>query len=195
MKSTALLLFLLVSGALVAPAEAATIYKCRQAGGVVSYQDKPCPGRQIGVIRTAEVTAPARPAAPAADAPKADANAPAAQTARPLTTARAPRPSFKCTRPDGHVYFSGDARPQRTLADLTQAGAAWVPVAGAPAAPPGKMWVQDRCEPATRSESCQYYQQQIQSVDTRKQSASGTELRQLTREGQRLRAIHAHRCS
>lgn len=196
MKSIALLLFLALSGALVARAEAATIYKCRQAGGVVSYQDKPCPGRQIGVIRTAEVAAPARAAPPAtaAAAPKADANAPATQKARPVTTARAPRPSFKCTRPNGHVYFTGDARPQRTLADLPEAGAALVSVPGAPAAPPGKVWVQDRCEPATRSESCQYYQQQIQAVDTRKQSVSGSELRQLTREGQRLRAIHAHRC-
>ena len=52
---------------LACPALAATIYKCRQAGGVTSYQDSPCPGRQIGVLRTPTTAAQARaPAAPAA---------------------------------------------------------------------------------------------------------------------------------
>lgn len=182
-------LLLLALGLYAQTLEAATIYKCRQAGGVLSYQDQPCPGRQVGVIHTAATATPAR--APAA--PKAEGAA-ASEKPRPVTTARAPRPSFKCTRPDGSVYFTGDARPQRTLANV-QAGAAVVALPGAPAAPPGKVWVQDQCAAATRSESCQYYQQQIQTVETRKQSASGDTLRQLTREGQRLRAIHAHRCS
>lgn len=175
-------------------ADAATIYKCRQAGGVVSYQDQPCPGRQISVIRTSATAAPAK--APKATAGGAAAPAAAgAARARPTSTGRTPRPSFKCTRPDQSHYFTGDIHPKRTLVDLPKAGTNLLPVPGAPAAPPGKMWAQDQCENSTRSESCQYYQEQIDYNEAQQKRASGDELRQLTREGRRLRAIHSHRCT
>ena len=71
-------LLLLALGLYAQTLEAATIYKCRQAGGVLSYQDQPCPGRQVGVIHTATVATPAR--APAA--PKAEAALPARKRVR-----------------------------------------------------------------------------------------------------------------
>ena len=178
---------------LACPALAATIYKCRQAGGVTSYQDSPCPGRQIGVLRTPTTAAQARaPAAPAA----APATAPAAagtSRARPVATGRAARPSFKCVRPDGSVYFTGDARPRRTLIDLDRARQL-LPLANAPAAPPGKAWAEDQCATATRADTCQYYREQIARNDAAQLRARSDELRKLTREGQRLKAIFNHRC-
>lgn len=177
-------------------APAATIYKCRQAGGVVSYQDEPCPGRQIGVLRTPTTAAQARQAAP--PAPKSSPGSTASQAAspaRPVATGRAPRPSFKCVRPDGSHYYSGDARPRRTLVDDDDSRALARAIPGLPAAPPGKAWAQDECNPATRADSCQYYREQIAQTDAQQQGASGDALRRLTREGQRLRAIYNHRCS
>ncbi|MGE4071743.1 MAG: DUF4124 domain-containing protein [Lysobacterales bacterium] len=173
---------------LAAPASAATIYKCRQAGGVVSYQDNPCPGRQIGVLRTPTTAAAAR--APAATTAPAKATS---EAARPTPTARAPRPSFKCVRPDGSHYYTGNARPARMLVDASNTVAKRV--AGAPAAPPGKAWAEDQCANSTRAESCQYYQEQIAANDAREAAAKGTDASRLKREGQRLRAIRNHRCN
>lgn len=193
-------MLLVIAAALLAcPAQAATIYKCRQAGGVTSYQDTPCPGRQIGVLRTPTTAAQANQARPtAASAPKAAPGSPGStpsEPARPTPTGRAPRPSFKCVRPDGSYYYTGDARPRRTLVDLDDARAVVSAIPGAPAPPPGKAWAQDQCATATRSDSCQYYQEQIAHVDARQQAASGDAARRLTREGQRLRAIYNHRCT
>lgn len=183
--------------ALCASAPAATIYKCRQAGGVTSYQDAPCPGRQIGILRTPTTAAQAnaKPAPAPAAAPVAPGSAGTTQSrARPTTSARAPRPSFKCVRPDGSYYYSGDARSQRTLVDLPKDGQILPQLPGAPAAPPGKIWAQDQCEAATRADTCKYYADQLAYNEAQQKRASGDELRKLTREGQRLRAIHNHRC-
>lgn len=187
---------LLLFGLACSPAHAGIIYKCRQAGGVVSYQDKPCPGRQIGLIRTSAPAPP--PKAPAATGKPATpgATTPAAPAAksRPTPTARAPRPSFRCTRPDGTVYFSGDARVKRTLVALKKDVPPPPPVAGAPPPPPGRAWAQDDCQVATRSETCKYYADQIAYNDAQQARAKGDELRRFTREGQRLRTIRNHRC-
>jgi hypothetical protein len=174
---------LLASAAL--PAK--TIFKCRASGGVVSYQDEPCPGRQIGVIRTSEQSA--APSNPRAATTKASATAAASAPAAP---SRSPRPSFQCTRPDGSRYFTADVRPRRVLVDRLAGAAAALP--GAPGAPPGKMWAEDVCEAATRAQTCDYYSQQIAQVVEKAARAAGTEQRQLTREHQRLKAIHNHRC-
>jgi hypothetical protein len=184
-------LFCIFALALAGSVDAGTIYKCRQAGGVVSYQDKPCPGRQISVLRSASSPAPAKAAAPTASA--ADPGADAGARARPVPTGRAPRPSFKCVRPDGSYYYTGDAHPKRMLVDA--AGSTIALISGAPAAPPGKVWAQEQCGTATRAESCQYYQEQIAANDARQSGANSDLLRRLKREGQRLRAIHNHRCS
>lgn len=187
------ILLMVLCCVLAAPAHAGIIYKCRQAGGVVSYQDKPCPGRQIGLIRT---SAPAPP--PKASAAPAVPGAPTAVAAkeksRPTPTAQAPRPSFRCTRPDGSVYFSGDARSKRTLVTLAGLPAPPSPIAGAPPAPPGKAWAQDDCQVATRSDSCQFYDERIAYNDAQQRKSKGDPLRRLTREGQRLRTIRNHRC-
>ncbi len=190
MMRTLILVMMLV---LASPVAAATIYKCRQAGGVTSYQDAPCPGRQIGVLRTPTTAAQARQTPAPKVAPGAPGSTPSTP-ARPTPTGRAPRPSFKCVRPDGSHYYTGDARPRRTLVDIDDVKVVAGAFPGAPAAPPGKAWAQDQCAPATRSDSCQYYQAQIAHIDAQKARASGDSSR-LTREGQRLRAIYNHRCS
>lgn len=182
---------------LACSAQAATIYKCRQAGGVTSYQDAPCPGRQIGVLRTpttaAQANAKPAPAKTPKTAPGAPGSAPSS-TPRPTPTGRAPRPSFKCVRPNGSFYYTGDARPKRTLVDAPSGDQVLAPVPGAPAAPPGKAWAQDQCAAATRADACQYYQDQIAHNDELKAKA-GSDSNRLTREGQRLRAIYNHRCN
>ena len=190
------LLALLLFGVVSAPAHAGVIYKCRQAGGVVSYQDKPCPGRQIGLIRTSAPAAPATPPAATAKpaAPGATAPAAPAPKARPTPTARAPRPSFRCSRPDGTIYFSGDARVKRTLVALKKDVPPPPAVAGAPPPPPGRAWAQDDCQVATRSDTCKYYADQIAYNDAQQARAKGDALRRFTREGQRLRTIRNHRC-
>lgn len=191
------LLILAAVWLLACPAQAATIYKCRQAGGVTSYQDAPCPGRQIGVLRTPTTAAQANAKPAAAKAPKVAPGTPgsvAASTPRPTPTGRAPRPSFKCTRPDGSFYYTGDARPKRTLVDAPSGDQVFALVPGAPAPPPGKAWAQDQCATATRADACQYYQEQIAHNDEQKARAGG-DANRLTREGQRLRAIYNHRCS
>ena len=182
---------------LACSAQAATIYKCRQAGGVVSYQDAPCPGRQISVLRTPTTAAQANAKPPAAKAPKAAPGTPgsaATSAPRPTPTGRAPRPSFKCVRPDGSFYYTGDARPKRMLVDAPTGDQRLAPLPGAPAAPPGKAWAQEQCDTATRADACQYYQEQIAHNDALKTRAGG-DANRLTREGQRLRAIYNHRCS
>ena len=180
----------------IAPAHAGVIYKCRQAGGVVSYQDKPCPGRQIGLIRTSAPAPAAKvPASTVKPVPGTAATASAvAERSRPTPTARAPRPSFRCARPDGSVYFSGDARVKRTLVALKSDLPRPPVVSGAPPAPPGKAWAQDDCQVATRSDTCKYYQDQIAYNDAQQARTKGDQLRRFTREGQRLRTIRNHRC-
>ncbi len=166
--------------------QAKTIFKCRASGGVTSYQDEPCPGRQIGIIRTSEPSAPKK-AAPATGQANPVA---AANTAPPPRT---PRPSFQCTRPDGSRYYTADARPRRMLIDRLK-GSSGVALPGAPGAPPGKIWAEDVCEPATRTQTCEYYKTEIAKVLEQAARSSGTEQRQLTREHKRLTAIHNHRC-
>jgi hypothetical protein len=145
------------------------------------------------VLRTPTTAAQARaPAAPSA-APAAATAASGASRARPVANGRAARPSFKCVRPDGSVYFTGDARPRRTLIDLERARQL-LPLANAPAAPPGKAWAEDQCATATRADTCQYYREQIAANDAAQLKARSDELRKLTREGQRLKAIFNHRC-
>lgn len=191
---------LIVLWTLACPAPAATIYKCRQAGGVTSYQDAPCPGRQIGVLRTPTTAAQAntKPAVPAPTSAKAAPGVPGSAPAsapRPTPTGRAPRPSFKCLRPDGSFYYTGDARPKRVLVDAPRGDQQLASVPDAPAAPPGKAWAQDSCATATRADACQYYQEQIAHNDEQKARAGKGDANRLTREGQRLRAIYNHRCN
>lgn len=64
-----------------------------------------------------------------------------------------------------------------------------------PAAPPGMQWVQDQCQAATRTETCAYYAEQIAANAKAQQAAAEHERRGLVREGQRLKAIHNHRCN
>jgi hypothetical protein len=172
---------------LCVPIEAAagTIYKCREPGGVVSYQDEPCPGRQIGRLST---SAPA----PRAPVSRSSASSPAAEVRAPArVSVRTVRPAFRCRRPDGTEYFSGEAHGRRTLADLP-AGTLPALIPGAPAAPPGKMWVEDQCLATTRAEMCQYYCQAIATVEAALQQQRGDA--RLERERKRLTAIRNNRC-
>lgn len=167
-------------------AAAGTIYKCREAGGVVSYQDDPCPGRQIGRLST---SAPA----PRAPVSRSSAASPAAEVkAPPRASVRTVRPAFRCRRPDGGEYYSGEAHGRRTLADRPAGGALPALIPGAPAAPPGKMWVEDQCVAATRAEMCQYYGQAIADVEAALQQQRGDA--RLERERKRLIAIRNNRC-
>jgi hypothetical protein len=184
MRSSALLLLALLCVSV--EAVAGTIYKCRQAGGVVSYQDEPCPGRQIGRLST---TAPA----PRAPVSRSSAASPAAEVkAPPRVSVRSVRPAFRCRRPDGSEYFSGEAHGRRTLTDLPAGGTLPALIPGAPAAPPGKMWVEDQCVAATRTEMCRYYGGAIAEVETALQQRRGDA--RLERERKRLIAIRNNRC-
>jgi hypothetical protein len=98
----------LVAVLAIAPARAATGYKCVDADGRVSFQDTPCADAARG---DAFFYPDAQPAAPAAEA-----EPPPAPDAAPLGAPAAPEPGaaraapefYLCTRFDGEQYYSDD---------------------------------------------------------------------------------------
>lgn len=170
---------------LVAPYIAeAQVYKCRR-GGVIAYQDKPCPsGTQLGKI-TLDAPQPGkapsssvRPPVPVADTPPAP----------PPPQALAPARNYKCTRFDGAIYYSGSAMPNRHHVPVYALKNP--PAAGAT----GNVWVTDSCVEAPIEEACTYYDQQIDFVLKQARTAQATERKKLEREGVRLRTISNSRC-
>ena len=168
---------------------ATTAYKCVDARGAISFQDRPCArGSTQQTIALPDSPAPASAAAPAPpppDAPPADAAPPLASTAAPAI----PPPDFYlCTRYNGQRYISEDGRggsalvplgvmgvPGRSLADayggpngigVSAPGLRTIPHMPAGSTPFASMstWVDDECHKASPQEACAYLRGSLDDV-------------------------------
>jgi len=96
----------------VAPVAATvTVYRCTDAGGMVSYSSTPCAAGSKQQIRSSvrPVDAPPRLAVPQVASPPAKPEA-APQGVQRTVYLVPPRPMFECTTPDGKRYTSDDDR-------------------------------------------------------------------------------------
>ena len=156
-----------------APAFAGTAYQCTDAGGKVSFQDKPCAGQQRQQVLQLDDSQPSppppQPVAPFVDVPP-PAPAPPPPPAEPLPV------MYGCVRAtDGKPYFSDNGDPQPYQVPYGILGASQAPLsqvyspangsgASAPELNRGKItpglvaghyvWVQDQCRELSRAETC-----------------------------------------
>jgi hypothetical protein len=164
----------------------AQVYKCKR-GGVIAYQDKPCPsGTHLGKI-TLEAppvpgkTAPSsiRPPDPVSPTP------PASPAPEPLPAAQ----NYLCERYDGSTYYTASNMPKRYY---VAANALKTP---RPNAKPGSsLWVTDECKSAPISDACAHYAQQILANDKKQQTADAAAKKALIRDSLRIRTVANSRC-
>ena len=182
-------LAVLLCAVVVDPGWAATAYKCVDARGGITFQDRPCSAgaRQDKIALPDPGTAPApMPAAPA----PAPVEPPAPEIAdEHLESPRIPPPSFYlCTRYDGTTYISDTGEggsalvplgmlgvPGRTLADayspqnsigVSAPGLRQIPHVPARSVPFGGMstWIDDECHDASPREACTYLGKALDDV-------------------------------
>ncbi|HEX5123757.1 MAG TPA: DUF4124 domain-containing protein [Rhodanobacteraceae bacterium] len=183
-RTLAFLLALTSAGAL----HATTVYKCTDAKGAVSFQDRPCGAstRQQTIAMPDPPPPPPPPVAP-----------PPAEPVEPVTELEPPPPLpptipppqfYLCTRYDGTRYISdtGDGGsalvplgvlgvPGRSLADayspqnsigVSAPGLRQIPSVPARSVPFGGMstWVDDECHDASPQEACTYLRNALKDV-------------------------------
>ena len=111
----------------VAPVAATvTVYRCTDAGGMVSYSSTPCAAGSKQQIRSSvrPVDAPPRLAVPQVASPPAKPEA-APQGVQRTVYLVPPRPMFECTTPDGKRYTSDDDRGNPRWVPLWTQGYRW----------------------------------------------------------------------
>jgi len=170
-----------------APAEAVTVYKCVDAKGAVSFQDRPCAAntRQQTIAMPDPPPPPPAPVAPPAQEPvAADADV---EPPQPLP-AHPPPQFYLCTRYDGTRYISDTGEggsalvplgvlgvPGRSLSDayspqnsigVSAPGLRQIPHVPMRNAPFGGMstWVDDDCHDAAPREACDYLRNALNDV-------------------------------
>ncbi|NJR44185.1 hypothetical protein HC761_01705 [bacterium] len=164
----------------------AQVYKCRK-GGVVAYQDKPCPrGTQLGRITLESAPVPGKTPTSSIRLPQPVASTPPASPAPPPLPSAA---NYLCTRYDGSTYHTASNMPKRYFVSGAQLK---VPRPGI--APSTKLWVSDECKEAPLKDACMAYELQILANDKQQQGASAAEIKALTRDSQRIRTISNSRC-
>jgi len=179
--------FALIALAAAAPLHAATVYKCTDAKGAVSFQDRPC----APTTRQQTIAMPDPPLPP----PEAVAPSPA-EAAAPSADIEPPQPApmhappsfFLCTRYDGTRYISDTGEggsalvplgvlgvPGRSLSDayspqhsigVSAPGLRQIPHVPAASVPFGGMsaWVDDECHAAPPREACAYLHNALDDV-------------------------------
>jgi hypothetical protein len=179
----AFLLALTSTGAL----HATTVYKCTDAKGAVSFQDRPCVAnaRQQTVTMPDPPPPPPPPAAP----PAVPREEPLAQIEPQEPVPTTPPPQFYlCTRYDGTRYISDTGEggsalvplgvlgvPGRSLSDayspqnsigVSAPGLRQIPHVPARGVPFGGMstWVDDECHDASPQEACTYLRNALKDV-------------------------------
>lgn len=187
----------------------AQVYKCRMANGSLSFQVQPCPSgthlKTLVVPATPEapagpaVVTPPKPAQPAsqaaapavpADQPAASTSADAARTAPPVQ-ALPVAAYYRCLRHDGSSYYSASPYARRQQVLVSELGD---PGFAQGDGESGKVWVEDRCSEISLREACEWYEQQAAYVAAQQRVHSGTELKKLVAEYQRLSTIRSARC-
>jgi uncharacterized protein DUF4124 len=165
---------------------AATVYKCVDAKGAVSFQDRPCAAntRQQTIAMPDPPPPPPVSVAPPTQEPIADA-----QLEPPQPLPANPPPSFYlCTRYDGTRYISDTGEggsalvplgvlgvPGRSLADayspqnsvgVSAPGLRQIPHVPMRSVPFGGMstWIDDECHDASPREACAYLRQSLDDV-------------------------------
>lgn len=168
---------------------AATAYKCVDARGGITFQDRPCrAGTEQHKIALPD-SAPA-PQAPADTPPSPPPEPPTSSLMdEPLAPPRIPPPAFfLCTRYDGTTYISDTGEggsalvplgvlgvPGRSLADayspqnsigVSAPGLRQIPHFPARSMPFGGMstWIDDECHEAAPREACTYLKQALDDV-------------------------------
>ena len=165
---------------------AATVYKCVDAKGAVSFQDRPCAAN----TRQQTIAMPDPPPPPAAVVPPPEEPiAPVAELEPPQPLPGPPPPVFYlCTRYDGTRYISDTGEggsalvplgvlgvPGRSLADayspqnsigVSAPGLRQIPHVPMRNAPFGGMstWIDDECHDASPREACAYLRQSLNDV-------------------------------
>jgi hypothetical protein len=177
----AIAFFLALTGA----ADAATVYKCTDAKGAVSFQDRPC----AASARQQTIAMSDPPPPPASVAPPEEAVAPVAELEPPPALPMNPAPSFfLCMRYDGTRYISDTGEggsalvplgvlgvPGRSLSDayspqnsigVSAPGLRQIPHVPARGVPFGGMStrVDDECHEASPREACDYLRNALKDV-------------------------------
>ena len=185
-----------------AAAAADPVFKCRDADGRLSYQDKPCPP---GTDQPAPVIAPAPlvdpnaapPVAPPASRP-ADDVAPAYHPAPPP-----PATTYRCTDAvSGKSYVSSSPTGSGRYVPLwtvlpgggtgMKGGGGSTDLQPTTTKPTGALaasytYVEDRCRPMPVGEQCGYWRQRLDEVSSRKRTAFNDTRPQLEQEEDGLR--------
>ena len=165
----------------------AQVYKCKR-GSVIAYQDNPCPkGTQIGRITLEAPPVAGKTPSNSISPPKPAADSGPAAPAAPALLA--PAENYKCTRVDGSSYFSASLMPHR---QLVSASSLATPPSGVDANT--KVWATDTCVATPIKDACDFYSVEIDRVNKLIRSATGLELKTLTREALRLRTVANSRC-
>lgn len=202
---TCLLTVLGASACAAAVAASNTAYRCTDASGTISFQDKPCRSGQES--QSFEYQRDPPPPAASPDPPPLNAEAQAAP--EPPASVPAPPPPrppvppvFKCVRADNDkTYYSdtGETRPYQVPAGVLGAPGSSLGASAAPSAPelnrPGVaapgiaaayVEVRDRCEQLSPAEACRVLRGQLDENLTRQRRASPEEREGLAREAHAL---------
>ena len=183
LRALAFLFALTSAGAL----PAATVYKCVDAKGAVSFQDRPCAANARQ--QTIALPDPPPPSAASVVPPQEEPVAAATEPEAPQSVPFTPPPSFfLCTRYDGTRYISDTGEggsalvplgvlgvPGRSLADayspqnsigVSAPGLRQIPHLPARSVPFGGMstWIDDECHDASPREACAYLRQSLDDV-------------------------------
>jgi len=164
----------------------AQVYKCKR-GGVIAYQDKPCPpGTHLGKITLEAPPAPGKSAPSSIRPPDPVSATPPASAAPDLLP---PAQNYLCERYNGSTYFTASNMPKRYYVSASQLKKP------RPNLKPGSsLWVTDECKIAPISDACAHYAAQILANDKKLQTADAAEKKKLIRDSVRIRTVANSRC-
>ena len=177
----------LIALAAAGTVQATMVYKCIDARGAVSFQDRPC--ATSAKQQTIQMPDPPPPAPAPVETVTVATDAAADDVAPPPPAPLIPPPSFfLCTRYDGTTYISDTGEggsalvplgvlgvPGRTLSDayspqnsigVSAPGLRQIPHVPARSVPFGGMstWIDDECHEASPREACAYLRQSLDDV-------------------------------
>jgi hypothetical protein len=186
MRTLRALVFLLALSSAVT-LHAATVYKCVDPKGAISFQDRPCAANTRQ--QTIAMPDPPPPPPPESVAPAEEPISPVAELEPPQPLPAHPPPQFYlCTRYDGTRYISDTGEPGsalvplgvlgvpgRSLADayspqnsigVSAPGLRQIPHVPMRGVPFGGMstWIDDECHDAAPREACAYLRQSLNDV-------------------------------
>ncbi|HKE46544.1 MAG TPA: DUF4124 domain-containing protein [Rhodanobacteraceae bacterium] len=188
------------------PVAAATAYKCIDARGAVTFQDKPCPAGAKQSSMTLPDPEPVAPAPVASEPPPPPNPGPDPLPLPPPVVRDPPQQFYLCTRYDGTTYISDTGEggsalvplgvmgvPGRSLADayggrngigVSAPGLRQIPHVPAGSTPFGGMstWIDDECHMASPQEACGYLRNALDDVEYKLRKAFSDTTPELKRQ-------------